>query len=112
MNVRGEVHVYLAPEDCRRLRLEALARGVSPRAHPPEAHARIVLFRPPAAGRGTTLLFVRRHLAALFERDLTGGLLGSRSTGYASGRNDVAGLRRPHPLALLEWPAGARATCL
>ena len=29
MNTRGEVHVYLAPEDYRRLRLEALARGVS-----------------------------------------------------------------------------------
>jgi hypothetical protein len=26
-------------------------------------------------GRGTTLLFVRRHLAALFERELTGRLL-------------------------------------
>ena len=29
MNVRGEVHAYLAAEDYRRLRLEALARGVS-----------------------------------------------------------------------------------
>jgi hypothetical protein len=29
VNVRGEVHAYLAPEDYRRLRLEALARGVS-----------------------------------------------------------------------------------
>ena len=29
MNVRGEVHAYLVPEDYRRLRLEALARGVS-----------------------------------------------------------------------------------
>ena len=29
MNPRGEVHVYLVPEDYRRLRLEALARGVS-----------------------------------------------------------------------------------
>ena len=29
MNVRGEVHAYLAPEDYARLRLEALARGVS-----------------------------------------------------------------------------------
>ncbi len=29
MNIRGEVHAYLAPEDYRRLRLEALARGVS-----------------------------------------------------------------------------------
>jgi hypothetical protein len=29
VNVRGEVHAYLAAEDYRRLRLEALARGVS-----------------------------------------------------------------------------------
>ncbi len=29
MNTRGEVHAYLVPEDYRRLRLEALARGVS-----------------------------------------------------------------------------------
>jgi hypothetical protein len=29
VNVRGEVHAYLVPEDYRRLRLEALARGVS-----------------------------------------------------------------------------------
>jgi hypothetical protein len=29
MNVRGEVHTYLVPEDYRRLKLEALARGVS-----------------------------------------------------------------------------------
>jgi hypothetical protein len=29
VNIRGEVHAYLAPEDYRRLRLEALARGVS-----------------------------------------------------------------------------------
>ena len=29
MNIRGEVHAYLAAEDYRRLRLEALARGVS-----------------------------------------------------------------------------------
>jgi Domain of unknown function (DUF5615) len=93
--------------------LLTLDKGIANvRAHPPEAHAGIVLFRPPAAGRGTTLLFVRRHLAALFERDLTGRLLGTRSTGYASGRNEVLGLRRPHRLALLEWPAGARATCL
>ena len=45
------------------------------RAHPPEVHAGIVLFRPPAVGRGTTLLFVRRHLASLFERELTSRLL-------------------------------------
>jgi hypothetical protein len=29
VNARGEVHAYLVPEDYRRLRLEALARGVS-----------------------------------------------------------------------------------
>jgi hypothetical protein len=29
VNVRGEVHAYLVPEDYRRLRLQALARGVS-----------------------------------------------------------------------------------
>jgi hypothetical protein len=29
VNIRGEVHAFLAPEDYRRLRLEALARGVS-----------------------------------------------------------------------------------
>ena len=29
MTIRGEVHAYLAPEDYRRFRLEALARGVS-----------------------------------------------------------------------------------
>jgi hypothetical protein len=29
VNTRGEVHAYLVPEDYRRLRLEALARGVS-----------------------------------------------------------------------------------
>jgi hypothetical protein len=45
------------------------------RAYPPKAHAGIVLFRPPAAGRGITLLFVRRHLASLFEQELTGRLL-------------------------------------
>ncbi len=56
--------------------LLTLDKGIANvRAHPPEAHAGIVLFRPPAAGRGTTLLFVRRHLASLFERELTGRLL-------------------------------------
>ena len=56
--------------------LLTLDKGIADvRAYPPQAHAGIVLFRPPAAGRGTTLLFVRRHLASLFERDLTGRLL-------------------------------------
>ena len=56
--------------------LLTLDKGIADvRAHPPEAHAGIVLFRPPAAGRGTTFLFVRRHPAALFERALTGRLL-------------------------------------
>jgi hypothetical protein len=56
--------------------LLTLDKGIADiRAYPPQAHAGIVLFRPPAAGRGSTLLFVRRHLASLFERDLTGRLL-------------------------------------
>jgi hypothetical protein len=56
--------------------LLTLDKGIADvRAHPSEAHAGIVLFRPPAAGRGTILLFVRRHLASLFERELTGRLL-------------------------------------
>jgi Domain of unknown function (DUF5615) len=56
--------------------LLTLDKGIADvRAYPPQAHAGIILFRPPAAGRGTTLLFVRRHLASLFERELTGRLL-------------------------------------
>jgi hypothetical protein len=39
----------------------------------------------------------------------TGTLAGWRG---AWGPAAVAGRRRPHRLALLEWPAGARATCL
>jgi hypothetical protein len=47
--------------------LLTLDKGIADvRAYPPETHAGIVLFRPPAAGRGTTLLFVRRHLVSLF----------------------------------------------
>jgi hypothetical protein len=56
--------------------LLTLDKGIADvRAYPPKAHTGIVLFRPPAAGRGTTILFVRRHLASLFERELTGRLL-------------------------------------
>ena len=56
--------------------LLTLDKGIADvRAHPREAHAGIVLFRPPSAGRGTTLSFVRRHLASLFDLELTGRLL-------------------------------------
>ena len=56
--------------------LLTLDKGIADvRAYPPQTHAGIVLFRPPAAGRSTTLRFVRRHLASLFERELTGRLL-------------------------------------
>jgi hypothetical protein len=56
--------------------LLTLDKGIADvRAHPPQAHAGIVLFRPPSAGRGITLLFVRGHLASLFERELTVRLL-------------------------------------
>jgi uncharacterized protein DUF5615 len=55
--------------------LLTLDKGIADvRAYPPQAHAGIVLFRPPATGRGTTLLFVRRHLGSLLERDLAGRL--------------------------------------
>ncbi len=56
--------------------LLTLDKGIADiRAYPPKAHAGIVLFRPPAVGRGVTLLFVPRHLAYLFQRELTGRLL-------------------------------------
>jgi hypothetical protein len=56
--------------------LLTLDKGIADvRAYPPGTHAGIVLFRPPTAGRGITLLFVRRHLASIFERELTGRLL-------------------------------------
>ncbi len=45
------------------------------RAYPPEQHAGIVLFRPPSIGRGTTVVFVRRHLPAVLTLDLTGHLV-------------------------------------
>jgi hypothetical protein len=56
--------------------LLTLDKGIADvRAYQPRAHAGIVLFRPPASGRGTTLLFVRRHLTSLLEQELTGRLL-------------------------------------
>jgi hypothetical protein len=56
--------------------LLTLDKGIADvRAYPPHAYAGIVLFRPPATGRGMTLLFVRRHLPSLLERELTGRLL-------------------------------------
>jgi hypothetical protein len=56
--------------------LLTLDKGIADvRAYPPEAHAGIVLFRPPASGRGTTLSFARRHLASLSELELSGRLL-------------------------------------
>jgi hypothetical protein len=56
--------------------LLTLDKGIADvRAYPPERYAGIVLFRPPSAGRGTTLSFVRRHMASITERDLAGHLL-------------------------------------
>jgi predicted nuclease of predicted toxin-antitoxin system len=45
------------------------------RQHPRGRSPGVVLFRPASTGRGTTLAFVRRHLALLHDRDLTGRLL-------------------------------------
>ncbi len=56
--------------------LLTLDKGIADvRAYPPERHAGIVLFRPPSAGRGATLSFVRRLLPSILDRDLTGRLL-------------------------------------
>jgi predicted nuclease of predicted toxin-antitoxin system len=56
--------------------LLTLDKGIANvRAYPPERHAGIVLFRPGSMGRGTTLAFVRHHLPAVLERDLTGRLV-------------------------------------
>jgi predicted nuclease of predicted toxin-antitoxin system len=45
------------------------------RAYPPQEYSGIILFRPPTAGRGAVLNFVRRHLPALLRLDVTGHLL-------------------------------------
>ena len=45
------------------------------RNYPPEQYSGIVLFRPATTGRGTTLDFVRAHLANLVEMDLSGRLV-------------------------------------
>lgn len=44
------------------------------RVYPPDQYAGIVLFRPPATGRGVTLAFVRQHLPTLLANDLSGRL--------------------------------------
>jgi hypothetical protein len=44
------------------------------RAYPPDRYAGIVLFRPPASGRGAVLTFVRRHLPSILTMELDGHL--------------------------------------
>lgn len=44
-------------------------------AYPPKRYAGIVLFRPRSSGRGTVLTFIRRHLPAILQSDLSGHLL-------------------------------------
>jgi hypothetical protein len=52
-----------------------LDKGIADvRAYPPEHYAGIILFLPPSSGRGTVLAFVRRHLSALLQTELTGHL--------------------------------------
>ena len=56
--------------------LFALDKGIADvRAYPPEQYPGIVLFRPGSMGRGTTLAFVRHHLRAALDRDVTGRLV-------------------------------------
>jgi hypothetical protein len=45
------------------------------RTYPPQQYTGIVLFRPPTAGRGATLSFVRRRLDSLLHLDLVWHLL-------------------------------------
>jgi hypothetical protein len=45
------------------------------RAYPPRQYAGIILFRPPASGRGTVLTFIRRHMSTILLTDPTGRLL-------------------------------------
>jgi len=55
--------------------LLTLDKGIADvRVYPPEQSG-IVLFRPGSMGRGTTLAFVRHHLRAALDRDLTGRLV-------------------------------------
>jgi predicted nuclease of predicted toxin-antitoxin system len=56
--------------------LLTLDKGIGDlRAYPPERYAGIVVFRPTTSGRGAVMAFVRRHLPALLEMDLTGRLV-------------------------------------
>ncbi len=56
--------------------LLTLDKGIGDiRNYPPELYAGTVLLRPPTAGRGGTIEFVRRHLSTLLATDLAGRLL-------------------------------------
>jgi len=51
------------------------------RRYPPQHYAGIVLFRPSLTGRDATLAFVRKHLPALLQLDLSGHLFVVSDTG-------------------------------
>jgi predicted nuclease of predicted toxin-antitoxin system len=51
------------------------------RRYPPDQNAGIVLFRPKTTGRHSTLAFVRQHLPALLQSNLTGRLFVVSETG-------------------------------
>lgn len=56
--------------------LLTLDKGIADvRAYPPEQYAGLILFRPSTSGRGVVLNFVRRHLPALLQTELSGHLL-------------------------------------
>jgi hypothetical protein len=54
------------------------------RAYNPREYAGIVLFRPPKAGRGAALDFIRRHLPAVLGLDLERRLLVISDSGIRS----------------------------
>jgi predicted nuclease of predicted toxin-antitoxin system len=51
------------------------------RVYPPDRYAGIVLFRPRYTGRDATLAFVRQHLPALLQSNLSGHLVVISETG-------------------------------
>jgi predicted nuclease of predicted toxin-antitoxin system len=62
--------------------LLTLDKGIGDlRAYNPGQYRGIVLFRPPASGRATTLAFVRQHLSRVLSSELDGRLVVVTGTG-------------------------------
>ncbi len=62
--------------------LLTLDKGIADiRRYPPDQYAGIILFRPSVVGRNAALVFVRQHLPALLQSNLTGHLFVISDTG-------------------------------